>query len=45
LCGRDKTALVVGVQTTGGDLNGAIEYARHAAKNGADAIASTMLCP
>ena len=35
-----KTALVVGVQTTGGDLNGAIEYAKHAAKNGADAIVS-----
>jgi 4-hydroxy-tetrahydrodipicolinate synthase len=35
-----KTALVIGVQTTAGDLDGATEYARHAAKNGADAIVS-----
>jgi 4-hydroxy-tetrahydrodipicolinate synthase len=35
-----KTALVIGVQTQGGDVNGAIEYAKHAAKNGADAIVS-----
>jgi 4-hydroxy-tetrahydrodipicolinate synthase len=35
-----KTALVIGVQTQGSDMNGAIEYAKHAAKNGADAIVS-----
>jgi 4-hydroxy-tetrahydrodipicolinate synthase len=35
-----KTALVIGVQTTAGDLDGATEYAKHAAKNGADAIVS-----
>ena len=35
-----KTALVIGVQTTTGDLAGATEYAKHAAKNGADAIVS-----
>ena len=35
-----KTALVIGVQTHGGDLNGALEYARHAAHHGADAIIS-----
>lgn len=35
-----KTALVIGVQTQGGDLNGAIEYAKHAASHGADAIVS-----
>jgi dihydrodipicolinate synthase/N-acetylneuraminate lyase len=35
-----KTALVIGVQTQGGDVNGAIEYARHAAQHGADAIVS-----
>ena len=35
-----KTALVIGVQTTSGDLDGAAEYAKHAAKNGADAIVS-----
>lgn len=35
-----KTALVIGVQTEGNDLPGAIAYARHAAKNGADAICS-----
>ncbi len=35
-----KTALVIGVQTQGGDINGAVEYAKHAAKNGADAIVS-----
>jgi dihydrodipicolinate synthase/N-acetylneuraminate lyase len=35
-----KTALVIGVQTTTGDLDGATEYAKHAAKNGADAIVS-----
>jgi len=34
------TALVIGVQTQGRDLNGAIAYAKHAAKNGADAIIS-----
>ena len=33
-----KTAIVIGVQTQGKDLQGAIAYARHAAKNGADAI-------
>jgi dihydrodipicolinate synthase/N-acetylneuraminate lyase len=35
-----KTALVIGVQTQGNDLPGAIAYAKHAAKNGADAICS-----
>src|SRR5450432_920981 len=34
-----KTALVIGVQTQG-DVNGAIEYAKHAARHGADAIVS-----
>ena len=35
-----KTAIVIGVQTQNQDLPGAIAYARHAAKNGADAICS-----
>src|SRR5580698_8719871 len=35
-----KTALVIGVKTAPGELDGATEYARHAAKNGADAIVS-----
>jgi 4-hydroxy-tetrahydrodipicolinate synthase len=35
-----KTALVIGVQTTGGDIDGPVEYARHAARHGADAIVS-----
>jgi len=35
-----KTALVIGVQTQGGDLDGAVEYAKHAARQGADAIVS-----
>lgn len=35
-----KTAVVIGVQTQGNDLPGAIAYAKHAAKNGADAICS-----
>ncbi|MGO9258786.1 MAG: dihydrodipicolinate synthase family protein [Bryobacteraceae bacterium] len=35
-----KTALVIGVQTQGGDTAGAVEYAKHAARNGADAIVS-----
>jgi dihydrodipicolinate synthase/N-acetylneuraminate lyase len=35
-----KTALVIGVQTQNNDLPGAIAFARHAAKNGADAICS-----
>jgi dihydrodipicolinate synthase/N-acetylneuraminate lyase len=35
-----KTAIVIGVQTQGDDLPGAIAYAKHAAKNGADAICS-----
>jgi dihydrodipicolinate synthase/N-acetylneuraminate lyase len=35
-----KTAMVIGVQTQGKDLPGAIAYARHAAKSGADAICS-----
>jgi dihydrodipicolinate synthase/N-acetylneuraminate lyase len=34
-----KTALVIGVQTQG-DVNGAIEYAKHAVRHGADAIIS-----
>lgn len=35
-----KTALVIGVQTQGGGAEGAVEYAKHAARNGADAIIS-----
>jgi len=35
-----KTALVIGVQTQGNDLPGAIAYAKHAAQHGADAICS-----
>jgi dihydrodipicolinate synthase/N-acetylneuraminate lyase len=35
-----KTAIVIGVQTQGNDLPGAVAYAKHAAKNGADAICS-----
>jgi dihydrodipicolinate synthase/N-acetylneuraminate lyase len=35
-----KTALVIGVQTQNNDLAGAVAYAKHAAKNGADAICS-----
>src|ERR1019366_209075 len=35
-----KTAIVIGVQTQDNDLPGAIAYAKHAAKNGADAICS-----
>jgi dihydrodipicolinate synthase/N-acetylneuraminate lyase len=38
-----KTAIVIGVQTEGKDLPGAIAYAKHAAKNGADAICSLPL--
>jgi dihydrodipicolinate synthase/N-acetylneuraminate lyase len=35
-----KTAIVIGVQTTGNDLPGAIAFAKHAEKNGADGICS-----
>jgi 4-hydroxy-tetrahydrodipicolinate synthase len=35
-----KTALVIGVQTVSGDINGPVEYAKHAARHGADAIVS-----
>ncbi len=35
-----KAAVVLGVQTQGNDLPGAIAFAKHAAKNGADAICS-----
>jgi dihydrodipicolinate synthase/N-acetylneuraminate lyase len=35
-----KTSLVIGVQTKGTDLDGALRYAKHAAKAGADAIIS-----
>jgi len=35
-----KTAIVIGVQTQGNDLPGAIAFAKHAAKTGADAICS-----
>jgi 4-hydroxy-tetrahydrodipicolinate synthase len=35
-----KTALAIGVQTENNDLPGAIAFAKHAAKNGADAICS-----
>ena len=34
------TAIVIGVQTKGNDLAGAIAFAKHAEKNGADAICS-----
>jgi 4-hydroxy-tetrahydrodipicolinate synthase len=34
------TSLVIGVQTQNNDLQGAIDFAKHAAKNGADAICS-----
>ena len=37
---RGNTTVVIGVQTKGGDLAGAIAFAKHAAKNGADAICS-----
>jgi 4-hydroxy-tetrahydrodipicolinate synthase len=35
-----KTAIVIGVQTQGKDLPGAVAYAKHAAAHGADAICS-----
>src|ERR1700722_9465383 len=35
-----KKALVLGVQTSGTDISAATDYAKHAAKNGADAIVS-----
>jgi len=35
-----KTAIVIGVQTQGNDVAGAVAYAKHAAKTGADAICS-----
>lgn len=35
-----KTALVIGVQTKDGTTDGAIEYAKHALKHGADAVIS-----
>jgi 4-hydroxy-tetrahydrodipicolinate synthase len=35
-----KTSLVIGVQTAGSDMAGSVRYAKHAAKNGADAIVS-----
>jgi 4-hydroxy-tetrahydrodipicolinate synthase len=35
-----KTAIVIGVQTKGNDLAGAVAYAKHAAAHGADAICS-----
>ncbi len=35
-----KTALAIGVQTNGDDLQGSIAYAKHAASRGADAIIS-----
>jgi len=35
-----KTAVVIGVQTKGNDLAGAVAYAKHAAQHGADAICS-----
>jgi dihydrodipicolinate synthase/N-acetylneuraminate lyase len=35
-----KTALVIGVQTKGNDLPGAIAFAKHAAQHGANAICS-----
>ncbi len=35
-----KAAIVIGVQTQGKDLAGAVSYAKHAAQHGADAICS-----
>jgi dihydrodipicolinate synthase/N-acetylneuraminate lyase len=35
-----KTAVVIGVQSVGGDLSTALRYAKHAADHGADAIIS-----
>jgi 4-hydroxy-tetrahydrodipicolinate synthase len=35
-----KTALVIGVQTKDGEISHAIEYAKHAASHGADAVVS-----
>lgn len=35
-----RTALVIGVQSSEGDAGGPVEYAKHAAKHGADAIVS-----
>ena len=35
-----KTALVIGVQSTDGGITAPVDYAKHAAKNGADAIVS-----
>jgi dihydrodipicolinate synthase/N-acetylneuraminate lyase len=35
-----KTAIVIGVQSKDGDINASVDYAKHAAKNGADAIIS-----
>ena len=35
---RGRAALVIGVQTVDGNLEGAIRYAKHAEKHGADAI-------
>jgi dihydrodipicolinate synthase/N-acetylneuraminate lyase len=35
-----RTALVIGVQTTGGGIDGPVAYAKHAAQHGADAICS-----
>ncbi|HEY2013555.1 MAG TPA: dihydrodipicolinate synthase family protein [Bryobacteraceae bacterium] len=35
-----RTSLVIGVQTQGSDVEGAIRYAKHAARNGADAVIS-----
>ena len=35
-----KTAVVIGVQSTTGDVSEAMEYGKHAMKNGADAIVS-----
>src|ERR1700722_12428602 len=36
----DKAAVVIGVQTSGGDVNAAVRYAKHAAKCGADGLIS-----
>ena len=35
-----KTAIVIGVQTKGNDLAGAVAFAKHAAQHGANAICS-----
>ena len=40
-----KTAVVIGVQASGGDVNAAVRYAQHAAKCGADGLISLPPVP